>query len=117
MEADVGSPARLIDMSGAVDRGADTLNARLSVLLAAFVSPVAPVLPLTVTLPDVVGAPATLQVTTAPTGTALPATHAAELGVMVQPVTLTPAGRPVTAQVVPAEAEAVPTFVQVKVPV
>ena len=85
----------------------------LAVLFPAFASPVAPVLPLIVrVLPDV-GVPDTLHVTTAPTGTALPATHAAELGLMVQPVTLTPAGRPVTAQVVPAEAAAVPTLVQV----
>ena len=91
--------------------------ARLAVLFARFVSPVAPVLPLTVTLPAAVGVPDTLQVTTAATGTALPATQAAEFGVMVQPVTVTPAGRPETAQVVPAEAVVVPTLVHVKIPV
>jgi hypothetical protein len=88
----------------------------VAVLFAAFESSVAPVVPVTVDEPAAVGVPLTWQVTVAPTGTALPATHAALPGLMEHAPCVTPAGRPVTAQEVPLTALARPWLLQVKLP-
>ena len=72
--------------------------------------------PVTVTLPEVVGVPDTVQVTVWPAGTLLPSLQGALAGLMVQPTTSTPAGSPVTPHREPAAASALPVFVQLKLP-
>ena len=101
-----------MDMSGA-----DTVMARVSVLLAVLLSLVAPVVPVTVLLPSAVGVPDTGQVTVAPTGTLPPAVQGVPDGPMVQVPTFRPLGKPVTPQRVAAVASAVPTLLQLKLPV
>lgn len=99
-------------MSGAV-----VLIVRVSVLLAALLSCVAPVVPVTVLSPAAVGVPATAQVTVAPAGTGLPAVQLVPDGLMVQvPAVITPVGNPVTPHCVPAPASALPMLVQLKLP-
>lgn len=79
---------------------------------------VAPVLPVTVTVPFAVGVPVTAQVTVSPIGTLLGLVHAVALGLIVQAPCVTPAGKPLTAQVaLAASAVALALLVQVNVPV
>ena len=80
---------------------------------------VAPVLPVTVTVPFAVGVPVTWQVTIAPIGTLLPLVHAVALGLIVQAPCVKPAGKPLTAQialVASAAVAPVAILVQVKLP-
>ena len=65
-------------------------TAREAVLLAGLASPVAPVLPVSVTAPTELGVPLTVQVTLAPAGTASPADQAALAGLMRHAPWLTP---------------------------
>ena len=101
-----------MDMSGA-----DTVMARVSVLLAVLLSLVAPVVPVTVLLPSAVGVPDTGQVTVAPAGTLAASLQGVPDGLMVQAPTLRPLGKPVTLQRVAPVASAVPTLLQLKLPV
>ena len=95
-----------------------TVICLVAVLLAGLLSLSAPVLPVTVTVPAVVGVPVTWQVTVSPTGTLLPLVHAALLGLIAQAPCVTPAGKSVTAQVAfVAAAVALALLVQVNVPV
>ena len=98
-------------MSGAV-----TVIGSVAELLAGLLSCVAPVVPVTVTFPAVVGVPDTGQLTVAPAGTLLPALQVEPAGLMVQVPTVTSAGRPVTPQAAPLAASAPPLLVQLKLP-
>jgi hypothetical protein len=69
-----------------------------------------------VTVPTVVGLPETLQVTVWPPGTSAGCDHAVELGLMVQPVTETPAGKLVTPQAACVAVTAEVVLVQLNVP-
>ena len=73
-------------------------------------------LPVTVTVPGVVGVPDTVQVTIAPTGT-VPGDVHAPFELIVQPSTLTPAGNPLTPHVAFTAAAVAPALlVHVKLP-
>ena len=88
----------------------------VALLLAGLLSCVAPVVPVTVTLPEVVGVPDTVQVTVWPAGTLTPSLQSVLTGLMVQPTTVTPAGSPVIPHSEPAAASALPALVQLKLP-
>lgn len=96
--------------------GAVVVNCNCAVLLLALPSCIAPVMPVMLTGPDAVGVPDTAHDTVCPTGTACPALHVAEEGLIVHAPTVTPDGKPVTPQLVPAVASAVPPLVQLKLP-
>lgn len=111
-EAVAGKPSKEMAISGRV-----VVIALVVVLLAVLMSFVAPVVPVTVTGPAVVGVPATVQVTVCPTGTLVPGNHSLFAGLIVQAPTVTPEGRPLTPHSVPATASALPALVQLKLPV
>ena len=108
----VGRRARLMLSTGA----AATTMGLCAVLFAALVSPVAPVLPAAMEVPELVGVPFTAQVTVWPCAIGPPAGQGAPAGLMEQAPWVTPDGKLPTAQLVPAVALAVPTLTQVNVP-
>lgn len=98
------------------DCGAFSATLLIAVLFPKALSPVAPVVPVSVVPPEATGVPDTRQVTVSPSGTMLPAVHAALPGLIVHVPMETPVGRPATVHVVPAVASAVPMLLHAKVP-
>ena len=110
MLADVGSPVMLIDISDCTTETEAVAELLPPVVVPPLLSLVAPVVAVTVTEPDVVGVPETEHEMLEPAATVAG-------GVGVQVPTVTPAGRPLIAQVaLSALAVAVALFVQSTVP-